>query len=105
MLARTKHTPPGFRFITVLNQFGLSPGESTRTQTTYTMESKKIIGLILTLFGGGALVYGVLSITGGEVGNGQAWGATILGIVFFLSGIGLMKSVGGGAGETGGNQA
>ncbi|PHI18393.1 hypothetical protein CEQ90_18270 [Lewinellaceae bacterium SD302] len=57
------------------------------------MDSKKIIGLILTLLGGAALVYGVMSLTGGEVANGQAWAATILGGIFFTSGIGLMKSV------------
>ena len=61
------------------------------------MESKKIIGIILTIAGIVGLCYGVLSLTGGEVGNGQAWGATILGVIFFAAGIGLMKSVGGGA--------
>lgn len=57
------------------------------------MESKKIIGIILTILGAVALGYGVLSLTGGEVGNGQAWAAAILGLIFFTSGIGLMKSV------------
>ncbi|OAV46034.1 hypothetical protein [Lewinella sp. 4G2] len=61
------------------------------------MESKKIIGVILVIAGIVGLCYGVFSLTGGEVGNGQAWGATILGGIFFLSGIGLMKSVGGGS--------
>ena len=57
------------------------------------MDSKQLIGLILTLFGAVALGYGVISITGGEVANGQAWGAAILGGIFFAAGIGLMKTV------------
>ena len=61
------------------------------------MESKKLIGIVLVIAGIVGLCYGVFSLTGGEVGNGQAWAATILGIIFFMSGIGLMKSVGGGS--------
>lgn len=57
------------------------------------MDSKKIIGLLLTIGGAIALAYGVFAITGGEVGNGQAWGSTILGVIFFVAGIGLMKTV------------
>ena len=58
------------------------------------MESKKIIGFILTLGGGGALTYGVISVLAeGQLTNGIAWAFVILGIVFFTSGIGLMKSV------------
>lgn len=58
------------------------------------MESKKIIGLILTLGGGGALTYGIISIlSGGQLTDGTAWAFTILGIIFFSAGIGLMKSV------------
>lgn len=57
------------------------------------MQSKQIIGLLLTIGGAIALAYGIFSLTGGEVGNGQAWAATILGGVFFTAGIGLMKTV------------
>lgn len=57
------------------------------------MDSKKLIGLLLTIGGAVALAYGVFALTGGEIGNGQAWGSTILGAVFFMAGIGLMKTV------------
>lgn len=57
------------------------------------MDSKKILGLILTLGGGGALAFGIISIfSGGEMTNGTNWAMTILGIIFFGAGIGLMKT-------------
>ncbi len=58
------------------------------------MDAKQIIGLLLTIGGAAALVYGVLGLfEGGDVGNGSVWAASILGLVFFVAGIGLMKSV------------
>lgn len=60
---------------------------------TTIMNSKKIIGLILTIGGAGALTYGILTLFSGQFGNGAAWAAGILGLIFFSSGIGLMKSV------------
>ena len=69
------------------------------------MDSKKLIGLLLTLLGAVALGYGVLNLTGGEVGNGQAWGAAILGGIFFAAGIGLMKTVKSAPAEGGGTNA
>ena len=45
------------------------------------------------MWGGGALVYGVIKIfEGGEALNGGSWAAAILGVVFFSAGIGLMKA-------------
>ena len=67
------------------------------------MDVKQILGLIFTVAGAGALVYGVIKIfEGGEALNGGSWAAAILGLVFFFAGIGLMKSTnasGGGAAQ------
>ena len=58
------------------------------------MDAKQILGLIFTIAGAGGLVYGVIKIfEGGEAMNGGSWAATLLGLVFFFAGIGLMKSV------------
>ena len=57
------------------------------------MDVKQILGLVFTVAGAGALIYGVIKIfEGGEALNGGSWAATILGLVFFFAGIGLMKS-------------
>lgn len=61
------------------------------------MDSKKLLGLLLTLGGAIALGYGVIMLTSGNIA-GPVWAAAILGAVFFLSGIGLMKSVKSGSG-------
>ena len=59
------------------------------------MEAKKILGTILTLFGGLGLVAGVFGIfEGGQIAGVSAYAWAIVGGIFFLSGIGLMKSVG-----------
>ena len=64
------------------------------TFDTLIMDTKQILGLIFTVAGAGALVYGIIKIfEGGEAMNGGSWAATILGLVFFFAGIGLMKSV------------
>ena len=57
------------------------------------LDVKQILGLVFTLAGAGALVYGVIKIfEGGEALNGGSWAAAILGVVFFSAGIGLMKA-------------
>lgn len=57
------------------------------------MDVKQILGLIFTVAGAGGLVYGVIKIfEGGEAMNGGSWAASILGLIFFFAGIGLMKS-------------
>lgn len=59
------------------------------------MEAKKILGIILVLGGAVGLVVGVLGIFQGTATAGiNAYAWAILGVIFFLSGIGLMKSVG-----------
>ena len=57
------------------------------------MDIKQILGLILTVGGALALVYGIVNIfDGGMATDGGSWAATVLGLVFFFAGIGLMKS-------------
>lgn len=59
------------------------------------METKKILGVVLVLAGAVGLVVGVLGIFQGTHTAGiNAYAWAILGLIFFLSGIGLMKSVG-----------
>ena len=64
------------------------------------MDVKKVMGLILTLLGIVGLIFGLLRIFGGETMDGNSWVFAILGFVFFSAGIGLMKSMGGGSGQT-----
>lgn len=59
------------------------------------MEIKKILGVVLVVAGLLSLVPGVLAIfEGGDVLGLNPWALTILGLLFFGSGIGLMKSLG-----------
>ena len=51
----------------------------------------KIIGLILTLVGFVGLIIGVLGIFGKELVALHPWALAILGIIFFGSGVGLLK--------------
>lgn len=60
----------------------------------------KIIGIILTILGAISLVVGVVGIFQADLLPSNPWIFAILGVVFFSSGIGLMKSV---AGSEGGN--
>lgn len=61
--------------------------------TNYHMDSKQILGLILTISGMAGLGYGVFSLFTGGVTNGLAWAAAILGLIFFSYGISLMRTV------------
>ncbi len=51
----------------------------------------KGIGLVLTLVGFVALILGVLGIFGKDLVALSPWGLAILGLIFFGSGIGLLK--------------
>jgi hypothetical protein len=51
----------------------------------------KIIGLILTLIGFVGLILGVLGIFGKDLVQLHPWALAILGLIFFGSGIGLLK--------------
>ena len=51
----------------------------------------KAIALLLTLVGFVSLTMGVLGIFGEDIVNIHPWALTILGLIFFLGGISLMK--------------
>lgn len=52
----------------------------------------KILGFILTAVGGIGLIMGVLGAFGSLDVGMSPWALLILGIVFFLAGIGLLKN-------------
>ena len=54
---------------------------------------KKALGAIFTLLGAFALVVGVVGIFGTNLIQGNPWVYTILGLIFFLAGIGLVKTI------------
>ncbi|WP_296621356.1 hypothetical protein [Marivirga sp.] len=54
----------------------------------------KIIGIILTIAGALGLIFGVLGIFGTPIINLNSWAMTILGFIFFVSGIGMLKKLG-----------
>ncbi|MBT0607345.1 hypothetical protein [Aequorivita echinoideorum] len=51
----------------------------------------KILGLVLTIAGGIALILGVLGVFGSMNVGMNSWALSILGIIFFFAGIGLLK--------------
>lgn len=53
---------------------------------------KKGLALGIIILGMVGLVYGVVTLFNGGVGQSLAWVGTVLGLVFFSSGMGLMKS-------------
>ena len=53
---------------------------------------KKGLALIMVIVGGAALVYGVIAMFTGKATDSHTWIATILGLVFFSSGMGLLKN-------------
>ena len=59
------------------------------------MDVKKILALIFTIVGAIALAAGVLAIFNpGQLALGNnAWGVAIIGAVFFITGMGLLRSV------------
>jgi hypothetical protein len=54
---------------------------------------KQVIGGILTLGGAVLLVIGIIGLFGNDVATGSPWIYTILGAVFFVAGIGLLRSI------------
>lgn len=54
----------------------------------------KIIGIILTIAGAIGLIFGVLGIFGTPLVNLNSWALAILGFIFFIAGIGMLKRVG-----------
>lgn len=53
---------------------------------------KKTTAMILTLLGVIGLIYGLITVFTGDVTESYAWVGIILGVMFFFSGIGLMKT-------------
>lgn len=51
----------------------------------------KVLALVLTISGMAGLVIGVLGIFGEDLVALNAWAVAILGFIFFVSGIGLLK--------------
>ena len=51
----------------------------------------KALGIILTLLGGTGLVLGILGLFGNNLVILNSWALSILGFIFFVSGIGLLK--------------
>lgn len=65
------------------------------------MEAKKILSLVLTIIGAVGLVIGVLGIFQGfNLANISPYAWTILGVIFFIAGIGLMKTISGKSSST-----
>ncbi len=57
------------------------------------MGVKKTIGLSLILLGALALIIGIMGIFGDQIIQGlNSWAVAIIGLIFFPSGIGLLKS-------------
>ncbi|HYG01788.1 MAG TPA: hypothetical protein VD927_05040 [Chryseosolibacter sp.] len=52
----------------------------------------KSIGFLLTIVGIAGLILGVLGIFGRNYSGFSPWALAILGLIFFSSGIGLLKS-------------
>lgn len=65
------------------------------------MSTNQTIGIVLLIIGMAGLIYGVFMIFSGNLDNTYAWVGAILGLIFFGSGIGLMKSAGGSSADTG----
>jgi F0F1-type ATP synthase assembly protein I len=51
----------------------------------------KGLGFVLTIFGIGGLILGVMGIFGRNYTDFSPWALGILGLIFFSSGIGLLK--------------
>lgn len=61
---------------------------------------KKSLGLVFTILGTVGLVYGVIMLFKGNVMESNAWIGAVLGVIFFSSGIGLLKSTDSGQSES-----
>lgn len=57
------------------------------------MDIKKILGTLLIILGLVGLVVGIFGIFGSNLAPQSPWIYAILGLIFFSSGIGLLKSI------------
>lgn len=63
-------------------------------QNQRNMKSKQILGIVFTIIGAVGLAVGVMSIFNKGMAFGQnPWGVAIIGGIFFLTGMGLMRTV------------
>ena len=53
---------------------------------------KKGMALVFTLLGAIGLIYGVFMLFNGRIGEPNAWIGAVLGVIFFTSGMGLMRN-------------
>ena len=51
----------------------------------------RIIGLVLTLSGMAGLILGVFGLFGTPIVSLNSWALTLLGLVFFLAGVSMLK--------------
>ena len=51
----------------------------------------KYLGLAFTIFGALALIFGIIGVFGTNLIQIDPWALPILGIIFFSSGLGLLK--------------
>jgi hypothetical protein len=57
------------------------------------MDVKKILGTLFTLVGAVGIVLGIIRLFNGQVSDANSWIFSILGIIFFGAGVGLLKSI------------
>lgn len=57
------------------------------------MKTKKIIGIILFVLGIVGLIIGLMGIFGSQISNLSPWPFAILGVIFFTSSMGMLKSM------------
>lgn len=60
----------------------------------------KGLAFVLTLFGIGGLILGIMGIFGQNFTEFSPWALAILGLIFFSAGVGLLKSRGKDTDET-----
>ena len=59
------------------------------------MNAKKVLAVVFTIVGAIGLAVGVMAIFNKGMAFGQSpWGVAIVGVVFFITGMGLMRTVG-----------
>ena len=66
--------------------------EVVKLQTIHHMNLKRIFGAILTILGTAGLIYTAFTFTNESAGVKEMIVFGVLGLIFFLSGIGLVKT-------------
>lgn len=72
----------------------IAPERIIFAQNQKIMKSKQILGIVFTIVGAIGLAVGVMSVFNKGLAFGQnPWGVAIIGGIFFLTGMGLMRTV------------